>query len=258
MPNEVLDLTIIGGGPTGLFGAFYAGVRGIFTRIIDSLPELGGQLRALYPEKDVFDVGGIPKILAKDLAKDMVAQRLQFGAEAILDEELRELPRDGDHFLLKGRNADYASRSVVIAGGKGTFEPMHLKAPGYLELLGKGVHYAVKDPEDYRGKKVLLVGGGDSALDWALALKDRAERLIMVHRRDMDSARTRHRYSNSPPLTPKARSISARFTRSVRSTVRTIASRSTPCFASSGSSPTWDRSSPGGSSSTRTGSSSRS
>ena len=85
MPNEVLDVTIIGGGPTGLFGAFYAGVRGISARIIDSLPELGGQLMALYPEKDVFDVGGIPKILAKD----MVTQGLQFGAEAILDEEVR-------------------------------------------------------------------------------------------------------------------------------------------------------------------------
>ena len=184
MPNEVLDVTIIGGGPTGLFGAFYAGVRGISARIIDSLPELGGQLMALYPEKDVFDVGGIPKILAKDLAKDMVAQGLQFGAEAILDEEIHELKQDGDHFLLKGRNADYASRSVVIAGGKGAFEPMHLKAPGYDELLGKGIHHSVKDPEDYRGKKVLLVGGGDSALDWALALKDRTERLTMVHRRD--------------------------------------------------------------------------
>lgn len=139
---------------------------------------------ALYPEKDVFDVGGIPKILAKDLAKDMVAQGLQFGADVILDEDIRELEQDGDHFLLKGRNGDYASRSVVIAGGKGAFEPMHLKAPGYQELLGKGVHYAVKDPEDYRGKKVLLVGGGDSALDWALALKDRTEQLTMVHRRD--------------------------------------------------------------------------
>ncbi len=139
---------------------------------------------ALYPEKDVFDVGGIPKILAKDLAKDMVAQGLQFDPEVILDEDIRELTRNGDHFLLKGRNADYTTRSVVIAGGKGAFEPMHLKAPGYHELLGKGVHYAVKDPEDYRGKKVLLVGGGDSALDWALGLKDRTEQLTGVHRRD--------------------------------------------------------------------------
>ena len=139
---------------------------------------------ALYPEKDVFDVGGIPKILAKDLAKDMIAQGTQFGAEVVLDEEISDLTRDGDHFLLKGRNADYTTRSLVIAGGKGAFEPMHLKAPGYHELLGKGVHYAVKDPEDYRGKKVVLVGGGDSAVDWALALKDRAEQLTMVHRRD--------------------------------------------------------------------------
>jgi thioredoxin reductase len=165
MPNEVLDVPSIGGRPTGLFGAFYPGVRGTSAGIIDSLPELGGQFMALYPEKDVFDVGGIPKILAKDLAKDMVTQGLQFGAEAILDEESGELTREGDHFILKGRNGDYTSRSGVVAGGKGAFEPMHLKAPGYQELLGKGIHYAVKEPEDYRGKRVLLVSspGGSSS-----------------------------------------------------------------------------------------------
>ncbi len=88
MQKDIHDITIIGAGPTGLFGAFYAGLRGISTRIIDSLPELGGQLTALYPEKYVFDVGGIPKILAKDLARDMVSQGLQFGADVVLDEEV--------------------------------------------------------------------------------------------------------------------------------------------------------------------------
>ena len=184
MHHDVRDITIIGGGPTGLFGAFYAGLREISTRIIDSLPELGGQLMALYPEKYIFDVGGIPKILAKDLARDMVAQGTQFDPDVVLDAEVRELDNRGDHFVFRCRSGDYASRSVLIAGGKGAFEPRHLKCPGYDDLLGKGIYYAVKDPDDYIGKRVLLVGGGDAALDWALSLKDRAEQLTMVHRRD--------------------------------------------------------------------------
>jgi len=184
MQKDIHDITIIGAGPTGLFGAFYAGLRGISTRIIDSLPELGGQLTALYPEKYVFDVGGIPKILAKDLARDMVSQGLQFGADVVLDEEVQELEPGDGHFVLKCRGGTYASRTVLVSGGKGAFEPRHLKCPGYEDLLGSGIYYAVKDPEEYRGKRVLIIGGGDSALDWALSLKDRTEQLTVVHRRD--------------------------------------------------------------------------
>jgi ferredoxin/flavodoxin---NADP+ reductase len=184
MSDEIKDITIIGGGPTGLFGAFYAGVRGASCRIVDSLPELGGQLTALYPEKDIFDVGGFPRILAKDLAKNLIEQGLQFGAEVALDEEVRTLERDGDHFRLICRNGTYLTKTVVIAGGKGAFEPNHLKVPGYEELLHKGIDYAVKDPESYRGKRVIIVGGGDSALDWALNLKDRCSSVTLIHRRE--------------------------------------------------------------------------
>ncbi|NIP59629.1 MAG: FAD-dependent oxidoreductase, partial [Gemmatimonadetes bacterium] len=91
MPDDIRDITIIGGGPTGLFAAFYAGMRGISTRIIDSLPELGGQLTALYPEKYIYDVGGFPKILAKDLAREMVEQAMQFEPDVVLDEEIAEV-----------------------------------------------------------------------------------------------------------------------------------------------------------------------
>ncbi len=182
--SEIRDLTIVGGGPTGLFAAFYAGMRGISARIVDSLPELGGQLTALYPEKYIFDVGGFPKVLAKDLTRDLVAQALQFEPEVVLDEELRELRREDGLFRLEGRSRDFLSRSVVVAGGKGAFEPKHLDCPGYRDLLGKGVHYSVKEPEVYRGKNVLVVGGGDSALDWALILKNIASKLTLVHRRD--------------------------------------------------------------------------
>ena len=182
--EDIRDITIVGAGPTGLFGAFYAGLRGISTRIVDSLPELGGQLTALYPEKYVFDVGGIPKILAKDLARDMASQGLQFGADVVLDEEVQELETKDGHFVLNCRGGAYASRTVLVSGGKGAFEPRHLKCPGYEDLLGRGIYYAVKDPEEYCGKRILIIGGGDSALDWALGLKDRAEQLTVVHRRD--------------------------------------------------------------------------
>jgi thioredoxin reductase (NADPH) len=184
MTSEVRDITIIGGGPTGLFGAFYAGMRGMSCRIVDSLPELGGQLAALYPEKDIFDVGGFPRVLGKDLVNGLIEQGTQFDPDVVLDEEIRDLTREGEHFVLRGRTGTYHSRTVLIAGGKGAFEPKTLAVPGYEDLLHRGVHYAVKDPQDYAGKRVLVVGGGDSALDWALILKNHCARLVMVHRRE--------------------------------------------------------------------------
>ena len=182
MSNELRDITIIGGGPTGLFGAFFAGLRGISCRVIDSLPELGGQLMALYPEKYIFDVGGIPKILAKDLAKDMTEQAMQFDPDIVLEEEVQSVEKGGD--LLVCRGGEYPTRTILIAGGKGAFEPRHLSCPGYEKFAGKEIRYSVRDPEAYRDKKVLLIGGGDSAFDWALGLKDIAAELTMIHRRD--------------------------------------------------------------------------
>jgi thioredoxin reductase len=188
MPDDtraIKDITIIGGGPTGLFGAFYAGMRGMSCRIIDSLPELGGQLTALYPEKYIFDVGGLPKVLAKTLAEDLVEQAMQFDPEVILDEEVRGVVRESDELLrLECAGGTYWTKTLVIAGGKGAFEPQALDVPGYAELLGQGVHYSVRDPDEYRGKKVLIVGGGDSALDWTLILKEKASHLVLAHRRD--------------------------------------------------------------------------
>jgi thioredoxin reductase (NADPH) len=184
MTDDIRDITIIGGGPTGLFAAFYAGMRGCSTRIIDSLPELGGQLTALYPEKDIFDVGGFPKILAKDLVRNLVEQGLQFGADVALDEQVQGVTWEGGHFVLACRSGTYLTRAVIIAGGKGAFEPIVLDVPGYDTFLHKGVEYAVKDADFYRGKRVVIVGGGDSALDWVLVLKDIATSVALVHRRD--------------------------------------------------------------------------
>lgn len=184
MAEDIKDITIIGGGPTGLFAAFYAGMRGASCRIVDSLPELGGQLTALYPEKYIFDVGGFPKVLAKDLVKNLVAQARQFEPEVVLDEQVTDLDRHDDHFDLHCAKGTYATRTVVIAGGKGAFEPMPLRCPGYTEFRHSGVEYAVRDREAFRDKRVVVVGGGDTALDFVLMLKDLAASLTLVHRRD--------------------------------------------------------------------------
>lgn len=179
------DITIIGGGPTGLFGAFYAGMRGLSCRIIDSLPELGGQLSALYPEKYIYDVGGFPRILARDLSRNLAEQGTSFGAEIRLEEQVRELiaEPDGTWTVVTDRDR-YATRTVLVAAGKGAFAPRSLECPGYEELLGKGVAYHVRDPSSYHGKRVLIVGGGDSAVDWVLNLHEHTERLIIIHRRE--------------------------------------------------------------------------
>jgi thioredoxin reductase (NADPH) len=184
MPPEPKDLTIIGGGPTGLFGAFYAGLRGVSCRIVDSLPELGGQLTALYPEKYIYDVGGFPRILARDLARNLEAQGLQFGTDVRLEEEVRELARAGDGWDVVTDRDRYRTRAVLIAAGKGAFAPRALECPGYERLLGKGLAHHVKDPAVYEGKRVLVVGGGDSAVDWVLNLRGRTRRLILIHRRE--------------------------------------------------------------------------
>ncbi|MGH7466341.1 MAG: NAD(P)/FAD-dependent oxidoreductase, partial [Longimicrobiales bacterium] len=184
MEAEARDLTIIGGGPTGLFAAFYAGLRGISCRIIDSLPELGGQLTALYPEKYIYDVGGFPRILARDLAANLAEQGTQFGADIRLEEQVQELIRDGEAYIITTDRGRYPTKTVLIAGGKGAFAPRVLECAGYEALLGSGVDYHVKDPSRYAGKRVLIVGGGDSAVDWVLNLKDITTRLLIIHRRE--------------------------------------------------------------------------
>lgn len=181
---EPRDITIIGGGPTGLFAAFYAGMRGISARIIDSMPELGGQLAALYPEKYIYDVGGFPRILARDMAANLIEQGLQFGADVRLEEQVQTLERTESGMILTTDRARYPTKAVLIAGGKGAFSPRKLECPGYEGMLGKGIAHHVKDPALYEGKRVLVIGGGDSAVDWVLNLKDKTSRLILIHRRE--------------------------------------------------------------------------
>jgi ferredoxin/flavodoxin---NADP+ reductase len=184
--DQIKDVTIIGGGPSGLFAAFYAGLRGVSCRVVDALPQLGGQLMALYPEKYIYDVGGIPKILAKDLANAMIEQGMQFDPEVVLEAEVQELVREDGHLRLVTARGDYLTRTVIITGGKGALNPRVLECPGWDDLYGSGdgLHTHVRQPEDFRGKRVLIVGGGDSAVDWALGLQGIASEITLIHRRD--------------------------------------------------------------------------
>jgi thioredoxin reductase (NADPH) len=184
--RTVSDVTIIGGGPVGLFAAFYAGLRGVSCRVVDALPQLGGQLMALYPEKYVYDVGGLPKILAKDLARNMIEQGTQFGPEVVLEAEVEALEHEGELIRLRTGKGDFLTRTVVITAGKGALNPRVLECPGWEEHFrgGTGAHTHVRQPEDFRDRRVLLVGGGDSAVDWALGLHGVAREVTLIHRRD--------------------------------------------------------------------------
>lgn len=186
MSDGITDITIIGGGPTGLFAAFYAGLRGISCRVVDALPQLGGQLMALYPEKYIYDVGGLPRILAKDLAKNMIEQGTQFGPEVVLGVEVQQLVVEDDRIRLVTPQGELLTRTVCITAGKGALNPRVLECPGWPEHYSEtgGVHTHVRQPEDFRGKRVLIVGGGDSAVDWVLGLRGIAREITLIHRRD--------------------------------------------------------------------------
>jgi thioredoxin reductase (NADPH) len=185
---DVKDITIIGAGPTGLFAGFYAGMRGASFRLIDNLDQLGGQLTALYPEKYIFDVAGFPKILAKDLVKGLADQALQWKPDVQLGEKvvgLRTEQANGAPMFVVTTDRDaYPSRTVLIAGGIGAFTPRKLPLKDGDRWLGKGLYDRVLNPKEFAGRRVLIVGGGDSAFDWAVNLHGTARSILMIHRRD--------------------------------------------------------------------------
>lgn len=184
--EQIYDVTIIGGGPTGLFAAFYAGMRQMSTKIIDGLEELGGQLTALYPEKYIFDVPGFPKVLAKDLVTAQVEQGLQYGATVVLGQKVTHLERreDGVWRLGSEKGHDHLSRTVIVTAGAGSFSPRKLPLEHVERWEGHGIHYFVRDTSYFQGRQVLIVGGGDSAVDWALHLEHVASKVMLIHRRD--------------------------------------------------------------------------
>jgi hypothetical protein len=173
--QEAKDITIIGAGPTGLFGAFYAGMRGASHRLIDNLDQVGGQLTALYPEKYIFDVAGFPQILAKDFVKGLAEQGLRWNPPVHLAEKVIGLKRSDENgkpqFTIVTDKDEYPSRAVLIAGGIGAFTPRKLPLKDVDQWNDKGLHDRVLNPQTFAGKRILIVGGGDSAFDWAVNLQ---------------------------------------------------------------------------------------
>lgn len=188
MNNEIVDITIIGGGPTGLFASFYAGMREMSVKIIDSLPQLGGQLIELYPDKDIYDVGGFPKILAKDFVANLVTQAHYSKPEILLGETAMSATRDGDHFILKTDKGVHLTRTILLTAGIGAFQPRKIGLPEEVLFEGNTLHYSIKDLTIFKDKNVLVCGGGDSAVDWSLMLEDIASTVTLVHRRERFTA----------------------------------------------------------------------
>ena len=190
--SKVYDVTIIGAGPTGLFGAFYAGMRDMSCKLIDALPQPGGQVTALYPEKVIFDTPGFPEIIGRDLVKNLQIQASRWDTAFALGEQAQSLSRrplpggkSGDTCWAVDTDAGtHLSKSVIIAAGIGAFHPVKLDVPGVQEFEGKGLDYFVTDLQVFKDKRVLIVGGGDSAVDWALSIEPIADKVTLVHRRE--------------------------------------------------------------------------
>lgn len=183
MTDHDVDLLLVGAGPVGLYGAYYAGVRGLRTAVVDSLQEPGGQITAMYPEKPILDVAGFPSVRGRDLVEGLVRQAAQYDPTYVLGESAVSVDRQDDESLVvtTDRGTSVRCGALVITGGIGTFSPRPL--PAGEEFLGRGLAYFVPKLSDYAGQDVVIVGGGDSACDWTLALLPVARSVTLVHRR---------------------------------------------------------------------------
>lgn len=183
--TEISDITIIGGGPVGLFTAFYAGLRQTSVKIIESLPQLGGQLAALYPEKYIYDIAGFPKVRAQELVDNLIEQMNQFETTVCLGETVIQVEKEADGvFKLTTNKEIHYSRTIIITAGNGAFQARKMEIESEEKFQEKNIHYFVQNMNQFEGKKVALFGGGDSAVDWALMLEPIAEKASIIHRRD--------------------------------------------------------------------------
>lgn len=186
MHEKTTDIIIIGAGPAGLFAAFYAGMRNLSVKLIDSLPQVGGQPQALYPEKSIYDIAGFPKITGNELTEQLMQQlsRFERTTSIHLNEEVLTFERKNNNFIVHTDKATHQSKAIIIAAGNGSFHPRQVEMENLADYEGHGVTYNISDLEQYSGDTVAICGGGDSALDMALALKDYAKKIYIIHRRD--------------------------------------------------------------------------
>lgn len=184
--QAIFDVAIIGAGPAGLFAVFQCGMLGLKSCVIDALPDLGGQCTALYPEKPIYDIPGFPNVAAGDLIANLEAQAAPFRPAYYLGQTVQELAKISDNLWRLTTSAGHSvqARTVIIAAGSGAFGPNRPPLDGIETYEAKSVFYMVRRREDFRGKRVVIAGGGDSAVDWALSLSDVAEKIMVVHRRD--------------------------------------------------------------------------
>jgi thioredoxin reductase (NADPH) len=180
------DICIIGAGPVGLFAVFEAGLLKMRCHLIDALPQVGGQLSEIYPQKPIYDIPGYPEVKAQELVDNLMKQIEPFKPTFTLGERVDGLQKldDGSFLLTTSEATQVAAKVVVIAGGLGCFEPRKPAVESLEDFEGKGVYYMVRNPEHFRNKKVVLAGGGDSALDWTIFLADVAAELTLIHRNE--------------------------------------------------------------------------
>ena len=180
------DILIIGAGPTGLFAVFEAGLLKLKCHLIDALPQPGGQLSELYPKKPIYDIPGYPEVLAGDLVTNLMEQIKQFQPGFTLGQTADTIEKleDGSFIVTTNKGIKHQAKAIAIAGGLGTFEPRKPQLENIADFEEKGVEYFVKDPEHFRNKKIVIAGGGDSALDWSIFLADVASEVTLIHRRN--------------------------------------------------------------------------
>ena len=185
MTKEVFDITIIGGGPVGMFAAFYGGMRNAKVKIIESLPQLGGQLSMLYPEKDIYDIAALPVVKGQELIDNLTVQMSRFDPTICLEEEVTHVIKNDDGlFEMTTKKGIHYSKAIIITAGNGAFQPRRLELEHADDYEGKTLHYYVNNIEQFKDRTVAICGGGDSAVDWALTLEPIAKKVYLIHRRN--------------------------------------------------------------------------
>lgn len=180
------DVVIVGAGPCGLFQVFELGLLGIKSEVVDSIRQPGGQCTELYPDKPIYDIPAVPVCTGNELTESLLKQIEPFNAGMHLGQEVRVVRREPDDsfFVETSAGTQFRAKAIVVAGGVGSFQPRPIRATNADDFVDKSLHYRVRDPEQFRGKKLVILGGGDSALDWVLDLAGKADHITLVHRRD--------------------------------------------------------------------------